>query len=96
MTTELFFSVGAGLVLLGIAFVILDYFLARVCLHLRRTGIVGRFDQEMLVSIAKPAERWRVKVATKTYEAAVTHRMRRGAFIVIVIGVAVLLGTWAF
>ena len=96
MNTELFFSVGAGLVLLGIGFVVLDFFFARESRRLRRPEIVGRTDQEMLVSIAKPKDRRRIKFATTTYEAAVTHRMRRGGFVVIVIGIALLLGTWAY
>ena len=82
--------------MLGVAFVVLDYFLARMSHRLRRPEIVGLSDQEMLVSIAKPDQRRRIKFATTTYEAAVTHRMRRGGFVVIAIGVALLLGTWAF
>ena len=96
MSTQLFFSAGAGLVLLGIGFVVLDFFIARESRRLRRPEIVGRSDQEMLVSIAKPEERRRIKFATTTYEAAVTHRMRRGGLVVIVIGIALLLGAWAF
>ncbi len=82
--------------MLGVAFVIMDFFMARLAAKLRRPGVHDLSDQQMLVSIAKPADRRRTKIANLNYEAAVTHRMRRGGLFVIVAGAVMLLGSLAF
>jgi hypothetical protein len=96
MTTEFIASIGGGLILLGIGFVVMDHFMARLAARISRTGVHDLSDQQMLVSIAKPEYRRRTKIANLNYEAAITHRMRRGGFILAGVGVALLLGTVAF
>ncbi len=100
MTTAQFIDstggIGGGLVLLGIGFVIMDLFMARLAPKLRRPGVHDLTDQQMLVSIAKPEDRRRTKIANLNYQAAVTHRMRRGGLIVIAAGIVLLLGSLAF
>jgi hypothetical protein len=96
MTAEFIASVGGGLVLLGIGFVIMDFFMARLAPKLRRPGLHDLSDQQMLVTIAKPADRRRTKLANLNYEAAVTHRMRRGGLVVSAAGVVLLLGSVAY
>jgi hypothetical protein len=96
MTAQLIASIGGGLILLGICFLIMDFFVARLVPKLRRPGVHDLSDQQMLVSVAKPADRRRTKMANLNYEAAVTHRMRRGGLIVIAAGVAFLLGSLAY
>jgi len=95
-TAEFIASVGGGLVLLGIGFVIMDFFMARLAPKLRRPGVHDLSDQQMLVSIAKPEDRRRAKIANLNYEAAITHRMRRGGLIVAAAGAVLLLGSLAF
>ena len=95
MTGEFIASVGGGLVLLGIGFVIMDSFMARLAPKLRRPGVHDLSDQQMLVSIAKPEDRRRAKIANLNYE-AITHRMRRGGLIVVAAGAVLLLGSLAF
>ena len=96
MTAEFIASVGGGLILLGIGFVVIDYFMARLAPRIRRPGVHNLPDQQMLVSIAKPEDRRRIKIANLNYEAAITHRMRRGGLIVSGIGMLLLLGAFGF
>jgi len=96
MTAQFIASIGGGLILLGIGFVIMDFFMARFARTIKRPGVHDLSDQQMLVSIAKPEDRRRVKIATLNYEAAVTHRMRRVGLIVSSAGVVVLLVSAAF
>jgi len=96
MTAQSIAGVGGGLVLLGIGFVIMDFFMARFVSGIKRSGVHDLSDQQMLVSIAKPEDRRRITIANLNYEAAVTHRMRRAGLIVTVAGLAVLLGAVAF
>lgn len=95
MTAEFIASVGGGLILLGVGFVIMDFFMARLASKLRRPCVQDLSDQQMLVSIAKPEDRRRAKIANLNYEVAITHRMRRGGLIVVAAGVVLLLGSLA-
>jgi hypothetical protein len=88
-------GVGGGLILLGIGFVIIDVFMGRLAPRLRQPGIHDLSDQEILISIGKPKDRRRTKWANLNYEAAITHRMRRGGLIVIAVGILLLLGAGA-
>lgn len=96
MTAEFFASIGGGLILLGIGFIIMDYFMARLVRKLRRPGLHDLSDQQLLVSIAKPEQRRRQKFVNLNYEAAVTRRMRRGGLLVAAAGVALLLASLPF
>ena len=87
---------GGGLILLGIGFIILDFFMARIAPGIKRPGFHGLSDQQMLISIAKPQERRRMKFAVLSYEAALTHRMRRGGLVVIAVGLFMLVGAIAY
>ncbi len=89
--TDFFERIGGGMILLGIAFIIMDYFLARLTQKLRRPGVHDLSDQLMLLSVAKPEQRLRVRFANLNYEAAVTHRMRRGGLFVTAAGVVLVL-----
>ena len=96
MNAQLIAGAGGGLILLGIGFVILDFFMARLAPRLRRPGIHDLLDQEMLISIAKPQDRRRTKWANLNYEAATTHRMRRGGLVVMAAGLVILIGAVVF
>ena len=89
-------GIGAGLILLGIGFVIMDFFLARLAKRIGRTGVHDLSDQQMLITVTKPGERRRLKVANCNYDAAITHRMRRGGLIVAAAGAIILLGVSTF
>jgi hypothetical protein len=96
MTADLIGGVGGGMILFGIGFVVMDFFMARLAPRIKRPGVHDLSDQEMLISIAKPQDRRRTMWANLNYEAAITHRMRRGGLIVIAVGVLLLLGAGAF
>jgi hypothetical protein len=67
-------GVGFGLLMLGVCFVIMDFYLAR---------LVGRFPPP------QPGQ----KFSNRTRKAVISHRMRRGGFIVIGAGILILLIT---
>ena len=96
MSLELITGLGFGLTLLGIGFVTLDAFMARFVRRNKRQGLHDLSDQEMLISIRKPIERRRIKHCNLSYEAAVTHRMRRGGLVVVALGLAILVCVGAF
>jgi len=83
-------GVGFGLILLGFGFVILDSLVARLVRRNKQQGLHDLSDQEMLISIRKPIERRRIKHINLSYEAVVTHRMRRGGLVVMALGLAIL------
>ncbi len=89
-------GIGAGLILLGMGFVIMDFFLARLVKKIRRTGVHDLSDQQMLITVTKPGERRRLEIAKRNYDAAITHRMRRGGIIVAAAGAIILLGLSIF
>ena len=96
MNAEFIESVGRGLILLGIGFVILDFFMARFARRIKQLGVHDLSDQQLLISIAKPQERRRMKIANLNYEAAITHRMRRRGLLIMTAGFVMLIGALAY
>ena len=90
--TEFAVSAGAGLVLLGFGLVLVDFFVARL---LRQTHPpeLDVSEQDLLVSALSDKEKRRIQTVQSRYHAGVTHRMRRGALVVIGTGLLVLVVT---
>ncbi len=86
-------SVGGGLTLLGFVLIVMDYFMAY---------LVARMDypeyriteQELLVGVMPEKEKRRIRTMQSRRNAALTHRMRRGAFVVIAAGCCILFAAW--
>ena len=93
LNREFAVSVGAGLTLLGFGLIAMDYFMAY---------LVGRLDypeyriteQELLIGTIPEREKRRIRTMQSRRNAALTHRMRRGAFVVIALGCCILLTAW--
>jgi hypothetical protein len=93
LNREFAVSVGAGLTLLGFGLIVMDFFMAR---------LVSRLDypeykvteQELLVGAMPEKEKRRIRTMQSRRDAALTHRMRRGAFVVIAVGCCILLTAW--
>ena len=51
-------------------------------------------DRELLVSTMPDKEKRRIRTMQALHNAAVTHRMRHGAYVVISVGCLILLSAW--
>jgi hypothetical protein len=93
LNMELAVSSGAGLVLLGFGFIVLDYFMARSIarLDVPEWKIT---DEELLLDTMPDKEKCRVRRLQARQHAILGHRMRRGALFVVGLGCCILLAAW--
>ena len=93
LNREFAVSIGAGLILLSCGLMVMDYFMARLANRIDAPEY-RITDQELLVSAMPDKEKRRIRTMQARRRAAVTHRMRRGAYVVIGLGCLILLAVW--
>jgi hypothetical protein len=93
LNREFAMAIGAGLTLLGFGLVVMDFFMARLVNRLEYPEYKIT-EQELLVGTIPEKEKRRIRTMQSRRNAALTHRMRRGAFVVIALGCCILLTAW--
>ncbi|MEI7851337.1 MAG: hypothetical protein WCH86_05850 [Kiritimatiellales bacterium] len=87
---ELIISVGAGLFLVGIGFVIIDYFLVNLLKRMYPQG--AQTWNQMDVSNLTQKDQSRFGRVPAKYEEVTTHKMRKLGLTVLVFGLFILIG----
>ena len=85
MNTAFFMAAGSALVLLGLGFVVIDYFLVRAFSRVHAAELAALPAQLPATAERAVRRRW------EFCRAIVSHRMRRGGLLVSLVGIIVLL-----
>jgi hypothetical protein len=93
LNREFAVSVGAGLALLGFGLIIMDFVMARLVSQLDYPEYKIT-EQELLAGTMPEKEKRRIRTMQSRRNAALTHRMRRGALVVIALACCILLTAW--
>ena len=89
MDTEMFISIGVGLIVLGLALVIIDFFIVRLIKKMYPNGL-QEIDESPELSNLDSSERQRYESIWSRYYDGVTHRMKRIGLVVSMTGILIL------
>lgn len=86
MDSEIFLSLGAGFVVLGLVLVIIDFFIVRLIKRIYPVGLQG-LDKRPELDDLDSSERRRYELLRSRYYDGVTHRMRKIGLMISLIGI---------
>lgn len=90
MYSEMFISIGAGLTILGIGFVIIDFFLVRLVKRMYPQGSNAWIQMD--ISHLKAKDQCRFQAIPFRYEEVISHKMRRLGLATSICGLLILAG----